>query len=218
MKIVPSILADNTDDFFMLLRQAESFSDYVQIDLMDGIFVSSLSFPEEAINDMVTSLHFEVHLMVKDPSEFMSRIDNQHLKKVLFHFESDVEHLIFINQMKQRGIAAGIAIKPETEIEEFRVIGEKVDTLLFLTVDPCCYGSPFKPGVLEKIGKARQIFKEKTIAADGGVSLDNLKSFLDVGVDYVCIGSRIFLSGDPEKNYSLFMKTLAELESRRVLE
>ena len=216
MKIVPSILADNTDDFLIRLRQAESFSDYVQIDLMDGIFVSSRSFPEEAINDIITPLSFELHLMVKNPSEFISRIDNPHLKKVLFHFESDVEHLNLINQIKQRGIAAGIAIKPETQIEEFRAVGEKVDTLLFLTVDPCCYGRPFKPEVLEKIEKARQIFKDKSIAADGGVSLDNLKLFLDAGVDYVCIGSRIFLSGNPEKNYGVFMKTLTQLESQVV--
>lgn len=216
MKIVPSILADNTDDFLIRLRQAESFSDYVQIDLMDGIFVSSRSFPEEAINDIITPLSFELHLMVKNPSEFISRIDNPHLKKVLFHFESDVEHLNLINQIRQRGIAAGIAIKPETQIEEFRAVGEKVDTLLFLTVDPCCYGRPFKPEVLEKIEKARQIFKDKSIAADGGVSLDNLKLFLDAGVDYVCIGSRIFLSGNPEKNYEVFMKTLAQLESQVV--
>jgi len=216
MKIVPSILADNTDDFLIRLKQAESFSDYVQIDLMDGIFVSSRSFPEEEINDIITPLSFELHLMVKNPSEFISRIDNPHLKKVLFHFESDVEHLNLINQIKQRGIAAGIAIKPETQIEEFRAVGEKVDTLLFLTVDPCCYGRPFKPEVLEKIEKARQIFKDKSIAADGGVSLDNLKLFLDAGVDYVCIGSRIFLSGNPEKNYEVFMKTLAQLESQVV--
>ena len=216
MKIVPSILADNTDDFLIRLRQAESFSDYVQIDLMDGIFVSFRSFPEEEINDIITPLSFELHLMVKNPSEFISRIDNPHLKKVLFHFESDVEHLNLINQIKQRGIAAGIAIKPETQIEEFRAVGEKVDTLLFLTVDPCCYGRPFKPEVLEKIEKARQIFKDKHIAADGGVSLDNLKLFLDAGVDYVCIGSRIFLSGNPEKNYEVFMKTLAQLESQVV--
>jgi ribulose-phosphate 3-epimerase len=216
MKIVPSILADNTDDFLMRLKQAESFSDYAQIDLMDGIFVSSRSFPEEAINDIMTSLSFEVHLMVKNPSEFISRIDNPHLKKVIFHFESDVEHTDFINKMKQRGLSVGIAIKPKTEIEEFRVVGEKVDTLLFLTVDPGTYGSPFKPEVLEKIGKTRQVFKDKTIAADGGVSLDNLKSFLDAGVDYVCIGSRIFLSGNPKENYELFIKTLAEMESREV--
>lgn len=216
MKIVPSILADNTDDFLMRLRQAESFSDYVQIDLMDGVFVSFKSFPEETINDIITPLSFELHLMVKNPSEFMSRIDNPHLKKVLFHFESDVEHLNLINQIRQRGIAAGIAIKPETQIEEFRAVGEKVDTLLFLTVDPCCYGRPFKPEVLEKIEKARRIFKDKSIAADGGVSLDNLKLFLDAGVDYVCIGSRIFLSGNPEKNYGVFMKTLAQLEPQGV--
>ena len=216
MKIVPAILADNTEDFLMRLRQAESFSDYVQVDLMDGIFVPSRSFPEETINDITSPLAFELHLMVKNPSTFMSRIDNPQLKKVLFHFESDVEHLNFVSQLRQRGIAPGLAVRPETEIEQFSRVADRVDTLLFLTVDPCCYGRPFRPEVLKKIERARHMFKDKTIAADGGVSLDNLKLFLDLGVDYVCIGSRIFLAGKPEANYRVFMKTLGQLESEKV--
>jgi ribulose-phosphate 3-epimerase len=215
MEIVPAILADNTEDFLMRLRQAESFSDYVQIDIMDGIFVPSKSFPEEKIRSINTSLSFEIHLMVKNPRDFMSRIDNYHLKKVIFHFESDVEHLNFINQMRQRGIAVGMAIKPETKIEEFREIAEKVDTLLFLTVVPCCYGKPFKPEVLKKIEKARHIFKDKSIAADGGVSLENSKLFFDLGVDYVCVGSRIFLNSNPKENYNQFIKKIAELETEK---
>jgi len=216
MKIIPAILADNAEDFFMRLRQAESFADYVQIDLMDGIFVPTRSFPGEMINDINSPLSFELHLMVRNPLAFMSRIDNPHVKKVLFHIESDVEHLNFISQIRQRGIAPGIAIKPATEIEEFRKVGEKVDTLLFLTVDPGWYGSSFKPEVLRKIEEARRVFNNKTIAVDGGVSLENLKLFINLGVDYVCIGSKIFLAGNPAENYRAFMKTLAQLESRGV--
>jgi len=217
MKIVPAILADNAEDFLMRLRQAEAFSDYVQIDLMDGSFVPSRSFPAETLSSTTTSIDFEVHLMVSDPQTLMERIDNKHLKKVIFHFESRVKHLDFINQMKKRGIAAGMAIKPETKTGEFREVAEKVDTLLFLTVDPGRYGSSFKPEVLRKIEEARRIFNNKTIAADGGVSLKNLKLFLDLGVDYVCIGSKIFLEGIPEENYRDFVETLAQLESREVL-
>jgi len=216
MKIVPAILADNREDFFMRLRQAESFADYVQIDVMDGSFVPSRSFSAETLNNTTTSLDFEVHLMVIDPYVLMENVHNRRLKKVIFHFESRVKHFDFIDQMKERGIAAGLAIKPETKTREFREVAEKVDTLLFLTVDPGRYGSSFKPEVLGKIEEARHIFRDKTIAVDGGVSLANLKSFVKLGVDYVCIGSRIFLTGNPEENYRAFLGALAQMKSHGV--
>ncbi len=212
MKIVPAILAENIDDFLLRLRQAESFTDYIQIDLMDGVFVPSVGFPAEKISNLKTSISFEIHLMVKHPAAYMTRIDNPHLKKVIFHFESDVKHLDFINQLKQKGLNTGLAIKPETEIDSFREVAKHVDTLMFLTVDPCCYGNPFKPEVLDKIRTARKIFKDKSISADGGVSLENLKLFLNAGVDNVCIGSRIFLKSNPKENYETFLMKLAELE------
>ncbi|MEW6571588.1 MAG: ribulose-phosphate 3-epimerase [Nitrospirota bacterium] len=215
MKIVPAILTEKYDEFLYRLKQAESFTDYVQIDIMDGVFVPTQSFPPEKINSTMTSLSLEIHLMVKHPAAFMSRIDNPGLKKVIFHFESDVKHLDFIEQMKKRGFDVGLAIKPETEIESFKNLVEHVDTLMFLTVDPCCYGNPFRPEAMEKIKEARVMFINKTIAADGGVSPDNLESFYDIGVDYVCVGSRIFLDDDPEENYKIFQKKLAELETRK---
>ncbi len=213
MKIVPAILSDNVEDLCLRLKQAESFTDYIQIDLMDGIFVPTKSFPPEKLNTIQTSLAFEIHLMVKDPSTFLSEINNPGLKKVLFHSESGVDHLHFINQIRARRFIAGIAIKPETRIEEFKEIAEHVDTLVFLTVDPCCYGNAFKPEGLEKVARARQLFPDKVISIDGGVSLDNLKSFVEIGVDYVCVGSRIFLHGNPAENYRLFLQKLNELKA-----
>lgn len=212
MKVVPAILAETSDDFLLRLRQAELFADYVQIDIMDGVFVISKSFPIERINSINTPLSFEIHLMVKDPSYYMSQIDNSHLKKVIFHFEADVDHFSFINQIKKRGMDVGIAIKPETEIDKIKDVADKVDTLMFLTVDPCCYGHPFRPEAIKKVEKARSIYKNKVIGVDGGVSLENLKPFFDIGVNYVCVGSRIFLDGNPGENYEKFLKKLHEIE------
>lgn len=214
MKVVPALLSERFEDFLSMLRQAESFTDYVQIDLMDGVFVPARSFPPEKINDFSTSLSFELHVMARNPSDFVSRIHNQGLRKILFHFESDARHIDFINDIKEKGLSAGLAISPETGIEELRDIAEQVDTLLFLTVDPCCYGNPFIPEVLKKVAEARKIFPDKVISADGGVSLDNLKSFYDIGVDYVCVGSRIFLKGDPRENYRSFVERIKEFNNK----
>jgi len=214
MKIVPAVLAENADDFLLRMKEAESFADYIQIDMMDGVFVPTNSFAPERINNLVTPLSFEIHLMVKHPSAYIIQLHNPGLKKVLFHFESAVKHLDFIRQMKERGIEAGLAVKPDTEIEKFRSIAQQVGTILFLTVDPGSYGSPFRPEVLDKIREARTIFEDKIIAADGGVSIDNLQLFLDAGVDYVCVGSRIFLHGSPADNYRHFISELNKLEVR----
>jgi len=212
MKIIPAILAEKFEDGLRMLKQAESFAHYVQIDLIDGIFVPSKSFPAEQIIDLHTPLSFEIHLMVRDPLALMGGVSNPQLKKVMFHFESDVNHLDFINQMKKRGITPGLAIKPETPIDRFRSISEQVDTLLFLTVNPGYYGSPFQYHVLKKIEEARRIFPNKLISADGGISSDHLQMFFKIGVDCVCVGSRIFL-GNPEENYKKFTHQLMAFEA-----
>lgn len=214
MKIVPALLAEKFDEFLLRLREAEGFADYAQIDLMDGNFVGTKSFPPERINTLNTALSFELHLMVKDPSAFFGRINHGSIKKVIFHVEAEGDHPGFIEKLKGRGLDAGLAINPETGITQIKEVAENVDTLLFLTVDPCCYGSAFKPEVLDKIAEARRFFPAKVIAADGGVSFDNLKMFYDIGVDYVCVGSRIFLDGDPKENYLRFAEKAKEFEKR----
>jgi ribulose-phosphate 3-epimerase len=212
MKIVPSILTEKFDDFTARLREAESFADYVQIDITDGIFVETRSFPVEKINSVNTPLSFEAHLMVDDPLSFMSGITHPGLRKVIFHFEAAADHGYLINRIRTRGLLPGMAVKPGTRVEQFREAAEQADTLLFLTVDPCCYGHPFKPEVLKKVAEARKVFPEKVISVDGGVSHDNLRTLSDIGVDYVCVGSRIFLNGDPRENYLRFAEELKEIE------
>lgn len=211
MKVIPAILAERENDFFYLIRQAEAFTDYVQIDIMDGIFVPSRSFSVPALNRLNTALDFEIHLMVKHPSAFMIQVRHRHVRKVLYHVESRVEHRDFIDQMNNRGMRTGIAVKPETPVEFFQNLVRFVDSILFMTVDPGYYGSPFKPEVLEKIKNTRDRFPDVLIGVDGGVSLDNLNLFVDAGVDYVCVGSRIFQGGDPGENYRKFLRNVEEI-------
>lgn len=213
MEIVPAILADNYEACLKMIKQAESFARYVQIDLMDGIFVPSRSFSGEMINGIDTTIFFEIHLMIQDPHSLMARIHHPHLKKAIFHFESDVSCLDFVREMEERGISTGMALNPGTQIKEFREMAEKVETLLFLAVDPGAYGSPFRPEVLKKIEETRRLFPNKMISVDGGISLDNLKLFRDIGVDSVCVGSRIFLKGLPEENYKQFTNKIKEMET-----
>lgn len=196
-----------------MLRQAQSFTDYVQIDLMDGQFVPSRSFPGEEINRIDISPDFEIHLMVKDPASLMTRIHHPRLKKVIFHFESGADPLDFIGRMKERCIPTGLAVNPETDLSQFREISRHIETLLFLAVDPGHYGSPFRPEVLKKVEETRRLFPEKIISVDGGVSLENLRLFMEIGVDSVCVGSRIFLKGNPEENYRQFMNKIKEWEA-----
>lgn len=212
MKIVPSILAESFEDFLTRLKQAEKWTDYVQIDLMDGVFVKTRSFSPERLNTVTTSLSFEVHIMGSDPLGVVNSITHCGLKKVIFHAETEVDPPAVINTLKGRGLSAGLAFKPETALQEYTGAADQADTLLFLAVDPGRYGSPFRRDVLKKIGDARRDFPDKIISVDGGVSLDNLKIFFDMGVDYVCVGSRIFLKGNPEENYRMFQERVRELE------
>jgi pentose-5-phosphate-3-epimerase len=81
-------------------------------------------------------------------------------------------------------------------------------------MDGLC-GSLFIPAVIDKVEKARRLFEQKIIAVDGGVSADNLPLFLDAGVDYACVGSRIFLGGNPADNYKNFTRRLDKLEETK---
>ena len=214
MKIVPSILSDTYDDFLFRLAQAATFTDYVQIDIMDGKFVGTKSFPADMISSAKSTLGFEVHLMTRSPAVVAAGIRHPGLKKVIYHFEAVENRGEVVQLVKNRGLEVGLAVNPGTTLEAIRDAAEGAETLLFLTVEPGRYGSPFRAEVIDKVREARKVFGRKTIGVDGGVSLDNLDVFIDIGVDYACVGSRIFFHGRPEENYRAFLGRVGLFEGR----
>lgn len=208
MRIVPSLLAEDFDAFTQLVRKAEKFTDYVQVDLMDGVFVESRSFRAADLKQLDTSLFFEVHLMFKDPAAALEGLQHPRLRQVIFHIESKAHTQELVRMIKGKGLRAGIALNPETEAEASRGLKD-VDSILLLTVDPGRYGSPFKPEVLSKAAKIRELYPRTSVGVDGGVSLENLELIKAAGVDYACVGSRILLHPDPAASYREFVERSA---------
>ena len=210
MRIVPAILTDKLEDFQNMVDITRGFTDYAQIDFMDGFFVPSKSISLEALIGVKILLDIEAHLMVKEPNSYLASLKSVGTKKVIFHFEADTDPENVIYNIKDLGMEAGLAINPKTTISEFQSLISHVDSFLFLSVDPGFYGSPFIPGVLDEIRRFRAQFPSAFIGIDGGISLDNIKKVKAAGVDYACVGSRIFLQPDPKESYKAFLRSINE--------
>lgn len=210
MEIFPTILTDKLDDLLKMVQQAEGFAKFIQIDVMDGIFVPSKSFSLEELGELHTNLSCELHLMVKEPIDYIDTLNWDCLKRIIFHFEATSEPEKVISEIQDKGIEAGMAVSPGTTFKEFEYLMPKVDSILFLSVDPGHYGSSYRPEVLEKIKEVRKAYPAKTLGIDGGVSLDNLKDIMDSQVNYASVGSRIFLHEDPAESYKTFVRKIAE--------
>ena len=208
MRIVPAILTDKLDDFRNMLDIAKGFTDYVQVDFMDGVFVPSKSMSLDALMGVKIPLDMEAHLMVKDPNAYLASLKSIGAKKVILHFEADPDPEKVISNVRGLDMEVGLAINPKTAISEFQSLVPHVDSFLFLSVDPGFYGSPFIPGVLDEVKRFRAQFPSAFIGIDGGISLDNIKKVKAAGVDYACVGSRIFLQPDPEESYEAFLSSI----------
>jgi ribulose-phosphate 3-epimerase len=207
MKIVPAILTDNSQNLKRMLGQAETFTDFVQIDFMDGDFVPSKSIGPEDLAEIEMRIGWEAHLMVKDPIGYLSSLNKVGLKRVIFHWEADPHHESIVSAIRDLGLAVGLAINPETTLSQFANVVPNIDSVLFLSVHPGFYGSPFVEEVLEKIREFRSRFPSVVIGIDGGVALDNIQRLKALKMDYACVGSRIFRHDDPRKSYEEFAKT-----------
>jgi ribulose-phosphate 3-epimerase len=208
MKIVPAILTDKPQDLKLMLAQAETFTDFVQIDFMDGSFVPSKSIGPEDLAEIAMNVGWEAHLMVKDPIRYLPSLKREGLKRVLVHWEAGPRPESFVSAIRDFGFHVGLAINPETTLSQFEELVDRIESVLFLSVDPGFYGSPFIAEVLEKIREFRSRFPSKMIGIDGGISLDNMQRVKSSGVDYACVGSRIFRHDDPRKSYEEFVAAI----------
>lgn len=207
-KIVPALLTDRKEDLINMMNICAEFTDYVQVDIMDGDFVPSKSIIPSDLEGWKPVLDFEAHLMVMDPLSWLDSFKKIGAKRLIYHFEIEGDHEDRISRIKQQGFEVGIAVNPYTQAESFKNLIKLVDTVLFMSVVPGFYGSEFISGVLEKIKKVKCDYPDKQIGIDGGVKSENLIRVRDSGVDYICVGSAILKSSDPKKSYQELVNIL----------
>lgn len=206
--IIPALLTDKKDELEAMLKICSGFTDYVQIDIMDGKFVPSNSITISDVEALNISIKCEAHLMVNDPLEWLEAFKKIGAQRIVYHLEIEKDHLEIISKIREAGLSVGIAVNPSTKNEEFEYLVDKVDTVLFLSVDPGFYGASFIPGVLEKIKDFKAKHPGKRISIDGGIKLDNALSVKNAGVNDICVGSAILKSADPKQAYADFLNVL----------
>ena len=169
VSVVPAILTDDPQALKTMVRQAETFCNYVQFDIMDGRFVPSQSIKCEHIAALNTTLSWEAHLMVEEPEDYAADFMKAGARRITFHHEASPHPEKVIKLIKDLGLEAGLALNPETPVATVLPLVSEVASVLLLTVHPGFYGSPFIPEVLQKVAELRRVYPEIEIGMDGGI-------------------------------------------------
>ena len=201
IRVVPAILTEEPQALKAMVRQAETFCNYVQFDIMDGRFVPSRSIECEHIAALNTTLSWEVHLMVENPEDYMTDFLKAGAQRITFHYEASSSPEKVINLIKTLGLEAGLALNPETPVSAVLPLVSEVAGILLLSVHPGFYGSPFIPEVLQKVTELRSIYPEIEIGVDGGIKESNIAQVAKAGADAICVGSAVFLKPQPAESY-----------------
>jgi ribulose-phosphate 3-epimerase len=212
-RVVPAILTDDPQSLANMVRQAETFADFVQVDIMDGRFVTSNSIACKDIVAASPKLRWEAHLMVRQPEEQLHCFAVAGAKKIVFHFEATSSPLGIIKLIRHLGVKVGLAVNPETPLTTTLSLADSVDSVLFLTVHPGFYGAKFLPEVLDKVVELRVRKPNLEIGVDGGIKEANIAEVARMGVDYICVGSAIFVQPDPAEAFRR-LQSLADQAAR----
>ena len=209
-RVVPAVLTDDPNALESMIRQAEAFSDYIQIDIMDDRFVPSTSITVEHLINLSIKARWEAHLMVNNPENYLEDFKKAGAARVIFHYEAAGQPLEVIGLAEKLELPVSLAINPDTPIAAVLPFSDRLDSLLFLSVNPGFYGSPFIPEVLNKIKQFRHACPDVETGIDGGIKEGNICIVAQTGVDYICIGSAIFLQADPAASYRHLSELAAE--------
>lgn len=188
-------------------------AEYVHIDVMDGVFVPSISFGMPIIRSIrpITKSVFDVHLMIQEPERYIDEFADCGADIITFHLEATKDAAAVIEQIHQRGLKAGLSIKPATPVEEVKPYLDKVDMILVMTVEPGFGGQKYIEASTQKIREARAMANEAgreiDIQVDGGIHQGNLEMVLAAGANVIVAGSAIY-KGDVAANVTTFKRMM----------
>ncbi len=202
--VAPSLLASN----FLRLQDEcnmlnESQADWFHLDVMDGHFVPNISFGPMLIEFFrkATSKICDVHLMIEDPGNYTEIFKKAGADILTVHLEACPHLHRNIQQIKNLGMQAGVALNPHTPVEFLKDVLGDIDVVLLMSVNPGFGGQSFIPNTLNKIKQLRAMIDERSlnvkIEIDGGVTVENAEEIIGAGADVLVAGSTVFKSPDP---------------------
>ena len=208
--LAPSILSA---DFKILGEQLklteEAGAEYIHFDVMDGMFVPSISFgmPVLASIKGATTQTLDVHLMVTEPIRYVEEFVKAGADIVTVHYEACEDLQATIDKIHAAGAKVGISIKPKTPVDVLLPYLDQAEMFLIMSVEPGFGGQAFIPESLERISELRNLLNEKGLTTDGGIYHKNVAEVLAAGANVMVSGSGVF-KGDIKDNTAKFMEIL----------
>ena len=217
-KLSPSILSA---DFYKLgedIRQTEeNGAEYLHFDVMDGVFVPSISFgmPVLASIKPLVKQVMDTHLMITEPIRYVEAFAKAGADILTIHYEACEDVRATLEKIRECGMKTGLSISPDTPVEVLREFLGEVDMFLIMTVHPGFGGQKLIPETLDKVRELRGMLNERgletDIQVDGGIYASNIKDALDAGANVIVARSAVF-KGNPGENTKELMEILKNYE------
>ncbi len=202
--IAPSVLAA---DFANLQRDVEmlnnSAADYIHIDVMDGVFVPNISFGLPVCEAIYKHAQkpLDVHLMIEKPENYIQAFHDVGAATISVHYEATNHLHRLLQQIKELGLKAGVAINPHTNVQLLEDTIMDIDLVCMMSVNPGFGGQKFIEQTYTKVKRLKEIIVDAgastLIEIDGGVNIDNAPKLLEAGADVLVAGSFVFKSENP---------------------
>ena len=216
--LAPSILAADFKKLGEEIQATEkSGAAYLHFDVMDGLFVPSISFGMPVLQSIksCTNQVIDAHLMINEPIRYVEAFQKAGADLITVHLEACEDVHKTLQKIKECGMKAGISICPDTPVSALEEYVEEADMILIMSVHPGFGGQKFIEDSLTKICMTREMLNryglETDIQVDGGIYTSNVENVLKAGANIIVAGSAVF-KGDAKENTKEFMEILKKYE------